>query len=74
MQALATVSESPLFWNAPHTIPARGDQTHRDQALPHTGLAAPQQDPEGQSLRPLCRVRAHLLRHRGPLSKALDIA
>ena len=73
MQALATVSEIPLFWNAPHTIPATGDQTHGDQALPHTGLAAPQQDPEGQSLGLLCRVRARLLRHRGALSKAPDI-
>lgn len=67
MQALATVSEIPLFWNAPHTIPATGDQTHQDQALPHTGLAAPQRDPERQSVRLLCHMRAHLLRHRGAL-------
>lgn len=45
MQALVTVSEIPLFGNAPHTIPATGDQTQRDQALPHTGLAAPPAGP-----------------------------
>lgn len=65
MQALVTVSEIPLFGNAPHTIPATGDQTQRDQALPHTGLAAPQQDPEGQSPQLLCHGRARAQAQRG---------
>lgn len=63
MEALATVSEIPLFWSAPHTIPATGDETHGDQALP-------QRDPVGQSPWLLCCVRAHLLRHRGARPKA----